>query len=156
MWQIFCSTEQLETWNMWQQDCSVLYIICSSNIFVTRWQDAASDTNQRGGNYVAIMLVTVHLLRCGLFRRLQGSRVIFLTASIFGSYSGVFAGSTRGSPEKCGPLRHLKWERLLTLFFAKPMQKAEEIFNTCDLFIYGDTAYITNSFYGIVLRIETP
>jgi hypothetical protein len=44
------------------------YIICSPNIFVTRQHPAVAATNQRRGTYVAIMLATVHFLKCGLFR----------------------------------------------------------------------------------------
>lgn len=47
-------------------------------------------------------------------------------------------------------------KRRLTLFLAKPKKHAEASLKNFELFIYGDTHEITNSFFKNVVKIVTP
>jgi hypothetical protein len=57
----------------------------------------------------------------------------------------------------CCPQRHFKRENAFRLF---PKQSGdttpEEVSKNCEVFIYGDVYYITNSFCKFVLKIATP
>jgi len=45
---------------------------------------------------------------------------------------------------------------ILNFSLAKPKENAEAVLKSCELFIYGDASYISNSFCNNVLKIATP